>query len=65
MESPRVQFSARNELKALNERPALKLDHVNALTDDTGMLHMRYLHPKRSEGTPPTTIARALIFSVL
>jgi len=66
MESPRVQFSARNEPKALNERPALKLDHVNALTDDTGMLqHAIFTIPNRSEGYATDDNARALIFSVL
>ncbi len=35
MENPRVQFSARATPKALDRLPELKLDHVNALTDDT------------------------------
>jgi len=66
MESPRVQFSARLEPKVLNERPALKLDHVNALTDDTGMLqHAIFSIPNRSEGYATDDNARALIFSVL
>src|ERR1700688_3036167 len=38
METPRVQFSARATPKTLNQLPPLKLSHVNALTDDTGML---------------------------
>ena len=66
METPRVQFSARMEPKALNERPALKLDHVNALTDDTGMLqHAIFTIPNRSEGYATDDNARALLFSVL
>jgi glycosyltransferase involved in cell wall biosynthesis len=66
METPRVQFSARMAPKALNERPELKLDHVNALTDDTGMLqHAIFTIPNRSEGYTTDDNARALIFSVL
>src|SRR3979411_336586 len=66
METPRVQFSARMAPKALNERPELKLDHVNALTDDTGMLPPAiFTIPNRSEGYTTDDNARALIFSVL
>src|SRR5580700_5220522 len=38
METPRVQFSARTTQKSLNQLPEMNLDHVNALTDDTGMM---------------------------
>src|SRR6476661_2122146 len=38
LETPRVQFSALATRKSLNQLPELKLNHVNALTDDTGML---------------------------
>jgi len=60
MEYPRVQFSARATPKALDRLPELKLDHVNALTDDTGMLqHAIFTIPNRGEGhTPTTTRAR-------
>src|SRR5882757_5648290 len=34
METPRVQFCASASEKSLNQLPELKLDHVNALTDD-------------------------------
>src|SRR5271155_164888 len=66
METPRVQFSARATPKALDRLPQLKLDHVNALTDDTGMLqHAIFTIPNRSEGHTTDDNARALIFTVL
>jgi glycosyltransferase involved in cell wall biosynthesis len=66
METPHVQFSARATEKTLNQLPELKLDHVNALTDDTGMLqHAIFTIPNRAEGYTTDDNARALIFSVL
>ena len=66
MECPRVQFSASNTPKSLNQLPALKLTHVNALTDDTGMLqHAIFTIPNRAEGYTTDDNARALIFTVL
>src|ERR1039457_869429 len=38
METPRVQFSARMARKSLNQLPVLNLNHLNRLTDDTGIL---------------------------
>ncbi len=65
-ESPRVQFLARAAPKALNQLPELKLDHVNTLTDDTGMLqHAIFTIPNRAEGYTTDDNARALIFTVL
>jgi glycosyltransferase involved in cell wall biosynthesis len=65
-ESPRVQFSARTTAKFLNQLPQLKLNHVNALTDDTGMQqHAIFTIPNRAEGYTTDDNARALIFSVL
>jgi hypothetical protein len=65
-ETPRVQFSARTIQKSLNQLPALKLNHVNALTDDTGMLqHAIFTIPNRAEGYTTDDNARALIFTVL
>ncbi len=44
------------------ELPAIKLDHLNALTDDTGILqHAKYSTPKRREGYTTDDNARALI----
>src|SRR6266446_3281496 len=65
-ETPRVQFSARAAQKLLNQLPDLKLNHVNALTDDTGMLqHSIFTIPARGEGHTTDDNARALILAVL
>jgi glycosyltransferase involved in cell wall biosynthesis len=65
LELPRVQFSARAVPKSLDELPPIKLDHVNALTDDTGMLqHAIFTVPNRAEGYTTDDNARALIFEV-
>jgi glycosyltransferase involved in cell wall biosynthesis len=64
METPRVQFSASATEKSFNQLPLLKLDHVNALTDDTGMLqHAIFTIPNRAEGYTTDDNARALIFT--
>ena len=66
IDTPRVQFSARTIQKALNQLPGLKLNHVNALTDDTGMLqHAIFTIPNRAEGYTTDDNARALIFMTL
>ncbi len=66
MESPQVQFSARMTEKSLNQLPELKLNHVNALTDDTGILqHAIFTIPNRAEGYTTDDNARALICTVL
>jgi glycosyltransferase involved in cell wall biosynthesis len=66
METPHVQFSARVAHKTLNQVPELKLNHVNTLTDDTGMLqHAIFTVPNRAEGYTTDDNARALIFAVL
>ncbi len=66
LETPRVQFSALATPKSLNQIPELKLNHVNTLTDDTGMLqHAIFTIPNRAEGYTTDDNARALIFSVL
>jgi glycosyltransferase involved in cell wall biosynthesis len=66
MENPRVQFSARALPKDLNRPPELKLDHIDALTDDTGVLqHAIFTVPNRSEGHTTDDNARALIFTVM
>jgi glycosyltransferase involved in cell wall biosynthesis len=65
-DAPRVQFSARATPKTLNQLPELKLNHVNALTDDTGMLqHAIFTIPNRAEGYTTDDNARALMFTVL
>jgi glycosyltransferase involved in cell wall biosynthesis len=66
METPRVQFSARTVEKTLNRLPELKLDHINALTDDTGILqHAIFTIPNRAEGYTTDDNARALMFTAL
>jgi glycosyltransferase involved in cell wall biosynthesis len=66
MQAPRVQFLSRTAQKSLQQLPQLKLKHVNALTDDTGMLqHSIFTIPNRGEGHTTDDNARALIFSVL
>jgi hypothetical protein len=66
MESPRVQFSARAIPKTLDQLPELKLDHLKALTDDTGMLqHAIFTIPNRAEGYTTDDNARGLILTVL
>jgi hypothetical protein len=66
MESPRVQFSARAIPKALDQLPELRLDHLKALTDDTGMLqHAIFTIPNRAEGHTTDDNARGLILTVL
>ncbi len=65
MENPRVQFSARMIDKTLDQLPKLKLNHLNRLTDDTGLLqHAIFSVPNRSEGYTTDDNARALIFRV-
>ena len=66
MENPRVQFPARAASRELNRVPELKLDHINALTDDTGVLqHAIFTVPNRGEGYATDDNARALIFMVM
>jgi len=66
MENPHVQFSACATPKDFNRLPELKLDHLNALTDDTGMLqHAIFTVPNRGEGYTTDDNARALIFTVM
>ena len=66
MDTPRVQFSARATPKALDQLPELNLDHVKALTDDTGILqHAIFTVPNRGEGHTTDDNARALIFMAM
>ncbi|MGA2456627.1 MAG: glycosyltransferase family 4 protein [Terriglobales bacterium] len=66
LETPQVQFSARVAHKALGQLPVLKLNHLNALTDDTGILqHAIFTIPNRAEGYTTDDNARALIFTML
>jgi glycosyltransferase involved in cell wall biosynthesis len=65
-ESPRVQFSARLIEKPLGQLPELKLNHLNQMTDDTGILqHAIFTIPNRREGYTTDDNARALMLAVL
>ena len=66
MESPHVQYSARTTQKSLDVLPELKLDHIDRLTDGSGILqHAIFTIPNRGEGYTTDDNARALIFTVL
>jgi glycosyltransferase involved in cell wall biosynthesis len=66
MENPQAQLLARVTHKPLNQLPELNVNHVNALTDDTGMLqHAIFTVPNRGEGYSTDDNARALIFTVV
>ena len=66
METPKVQFAARELSKFLDQLPELNLSHLNHLTDDTGMLqHSIFTIPNRREGYTTDDNARALIFTAL
>ncbi len=66
MENPRVQFTARANKKGLDHLPELKLNHLNRLTDNTGMLqHSIFTIPNRKEGYTTDDNARALVLTVL
>jgi len=65
MENPHVQFSAAAIPKSLNQLPALNVNHLHGMTDDTGMLqHAIFTVPNRGEGYTTDDNARALIFAV-
>ena len=65
-EFPKVQFASRMIPKCLDQLPELKLNHLNRMTDDTGMLqHAIFTIPNRSEGYTTDDNARALILAVL
>jgi glycosyltransferase involved in cell wall biosynthesis len=63
---PQVKFSTRSTTKPVNQLPALKLDHLKRLTDDTGILqHAIFSVPNYGEGYTTDDNARALILAVL
>src|SRR6202790_5015015 len=66
MEAPRVQFAAGMTSKSLDQVPELKLNHLNRMTDGTGMLqHSIFTIPNRRGGFTTGDNARAFIFAVL
>src|SRR5580693_6868382 len=65
MASPRVQFSSHLIPKSPNQLPALNLEHLTRMTDDTGMFqHAIFTVPNRGEGYTSDDNARALAFTV-
>jgi len=66
MHTPQVRFSARTAHKSFDQLPALRLNHLTRMSDDTGMLqHSIFTIPNRAEGYTTDDNARALIFTVL
>ena len=66
LQSPRATFSARNTEKALNHLPAIKLNHLQRMTDTTGIVeHAVFGIPNYPEGYSTDDNARALIVCVL
>ena len=66
MREPRVMFADKGVAKCLDKLPALKLDHLHRLTDDTGMLqHATFAVPNYAEGYTADDNARALILTIL
>src|SRR5260370_35739994 len=66
LRNPRATFSARNTEKALDRLPAIKLDHLLRMTDDTGIVeHAVFVVPNYPEGYTTDDNARALIVAIL
>ena len=66
MREPRVMFADETPAKCLDKLPALKLDHLHRLTDDTGILqHATFAVPNYAEGYTTDDNARALVLSIL
>jgi len=66
LRNPRATFCAQNTEKMLNRLPPVKLDHLNRMTDATGIVeHAVFVVPNYPEGYTTDDNARALIVSVL
>jgi glycosyltransferase involved in cell wall biosynthesis len=66
MRAPRVMFADETHAKCLDKLPALTLDHLHRLTDDTGMLqHATFAVPNYAEGYTTDDNARALVLTIL
>ncbi|CAB5111133.1 Glycosyltransferase [Olavius algarvensis associated proteobacterium Delta 3] len=66
--NPRPRHSYVEDIKAITnfELPEIKLDHLKALTDDTGILqHANYTIPNRSHGYCTDDNARALLVAAM
>jgi glycosyltransferase involved in cell wall biosynthesis len=66
LRNPRATFLAQNTEKALDRLPAIKLDHLYRLTDQTGIVeHAVFVVPNYAEGYTTDDNARALIVAIL
>ncbi|MGB9491269.1 MAG: glycosyltransferase family 4 protein [Terriglobales bacterium] len=66
MREPRVMFADETVEKSFDKLPALNLDHLHRLTDDTGLLqHATFAVPNYAEGYTTDDNARALILTIL
>jgi glycosyltransferase involved in cell wall biosynthesis len=66
LRKPRATFSAQNTEKSLDRLPAIKLDHLHRMTDDTGIIeHAVFIVPNYPEGYSTDDNARALIVAIL
>ncbi|HET9802522.1 MAG TPA: hypothetical protein VFP96_04755, partial [Candidatus Acidoferrum sp.] len=65
LRNPRATFFARNTEKALDRLPAVKLDHLLRMTDQTGIVeHAIFVVPNYPEGYSTDDNARALIVAI-
>jgi hypothetical protein len=66
MWNPRLAASSASNANPLRKLPPVNLDHLNHMTDDTGMFqHALFAVPNRAEGYTTDDNARALIVSIL
>jgi glycosyltransferase involved in cell wall biosynthesis len=66
LRNPRATFSAQNTEKVLDRLPAVKLDHLQRMTDHTGIIeHAVFVIPNYPEGYTTDDNARALIVAIL
>lgn len=66
LRNPRATFTAQNTEKVLGRLPAINLDHLYRMTDDTGILeHAVFVVPNYPEGYTTDDNARALITTTL
>ena len=65
LRNPRATFSAQNTEKTFDRLPAMKLDHLYRMTDDTGIVeHAVFVVPNYPEGYTTDDNARALIVAI-
>ena len=66
LRNPRATFSAQNTEKTLDRLPAIKMDHLYRMTDQTGIVeHAVFVVPNYPEGYTTDDNARALIVAIL